>query len=280
MMKRNLLIIFLSECEMLMRFILGQADRLCGQKHKSLGTGERSMRDNEIAAAWHGLSSCERCGIRDLVLFADLTNKDFSLFHLPIEDIWVPPGAALFQPGQDAQALYTVREGLFKLEHYLPDGSHRIVSLMLQGDVLGLEAAVIPQHEYAAVALQPSKVCRIPRETITRLSPKLHRQLMNKWHEAMQRSHQCTRDLSTGSARQRIARLFLMLTPPTVERCRLFAREDVGALLGITPQTASRTIAQFKRSKLVREIAPNIFQRNIAALTLLADEADPKQRLG
>jgi len=238
------------------------------------------MRDNEIAAAWHGLAACERCSIRDLVLFADLTNEDFNLFHLPIEDIWVPPGAALFQPGQDALALYTVREGLFKLEHYLPDGTHRIVSLMAQGDVLGLEATVVPQHEHAAIALQPSKVCRIPRETVTRLTPKLHRQLMNKWHEAMQRSHQCTRDLSTGSARQKVARLFLMLAPHSVERCRLFPREDVGALLGITPQTASRTVAQFKRSKLVREVAPNIFQRNMAALKAIAVESEDSHPLG
>ncbi|OIQ76728.1 fumarate and nitrate reduction regulatory protein [mine drainage metagenome] len=233
------------------------------------------MRDNEIAAAWHGLAACDRCGIRDLVLFADLTNEDFSSFHMPIEDIWVPPGAALFQPGQEALALYTVREGLFKLEQYLPDGSHRIVNLMAEGDVLGLETTVSPVHEHAAIALQPSKVCRIPRGTVARLSPKLHRQLMAKWHQAMQRSHQCARDLSTGNARQKVARLFLTLAPPTVERCRLFAREDVGALLSITPQTASRTIAEFKRQKLVREVALNVFQRDIAALQAIAIEAGP-----
>jgi CRP-like cAMP-binding protein len=230
------------------------------------------MRDNEIQAAWHGLSSCERCSIRDLVLFADLENADFSTIHLPVEDIWLPPGAALYQPGQAASALFTVREGVLKLEQYLPDGSHRIVSLVTQGDIAGLEASVSDVYEHAAVALQPVKVCRIPKEVVTRLSPRLHRQLMKKWHEAVLRAHECTRELSTGSARQRVARLFLMLAPRTAGACRLFGREDVGALLGITTETASRTVAEFKRGGIVQETAPNMFLRDFAALDNMASE--------
>ena len=230
------------------------------------------MRDNEIEAAWHGLASCEQCSIRDLVLFADLKGDDFSVIHLPIEDIWLPVGAALYQPGQSADHVFTVREGLFKLEQYLPDGNHRIVSLLGQGDVAGLEATVAECYEHAAVALAPAKVCRIPRDVVARLSPKLHRQLMKKWHEAVLRSHECTRELSTGSARQRVARLFLLLAPESTRRCRLFGREDLGALLGITPETASRVVAEFKRAATITEIAPNIFERDLNALGAIAAE--------
>lgn len=230
------------------------------------------MRDNEIQAAWHGLSACDRCAVRDLVLFADLNSDDFSAIHLPIEDIWLPPGAVLYQPGQEACALYTVREGLVKLEQYLPDGSQRIVSLLRQGDVAGLEATVANTYEHAAIVLQPAKVCRLPKEVVTRLTPRLNRQLMNKWHDMVQRSHECTRELSTGSARQRVARLMLMLAPPAVESCRLFGREDVGALLGITTETASRVIAEFRRQGLLTEISSNIFRRDVAALERLAEE--------
>lgn len=228
------------------------------------------MRETEVEAAWHGLASCEKCGIRDLVLFADLANEDFSAIHLPIEDIWLPPGAALYQAGQAAAALFTVREGLLKLEQYLPDGTQRIVSLLGQGDTAGLEATVAPSYEHSAIALLATKVCRIPKDVVTRLSPKLHRQLMNKWYGTVQRSHQCTRELSTGSARQRVARLFLLLAPAAYEQCRLFGREDVGALLGITTQTASRIVAEFKRAKLVDEIASNVFHRDLAGLEAVA----------
>jgi len=230
------------------------------------------MRDGEIDAAWQGFAACEICGIRDLVLFADLEREDFASIHLPIEDIHLPPGASLFRAGQEAAALFTVREGLLKQEQYLPDGTLRIVSLLRQGDVAGLEALVSTEYEQTSVALQPTKVCRLPKEVILRLTPKLHRQLMNKWHGSVQRSYECIRELSTGSARQRVARLFLTLASDEASDCRLFSREDVGALLGITTQTASRMVAEFKREGLIHETAPNQFERAVKALRQVAAE--------
>jgi len=99
----------------------------------------------------------------------------------------------------------------------------------------------------------------------------LNRQLIGKWHDMVQRSHQCARELSSGSARQRLARLFLLLAPPSVEHCRLFGREDVGALLAITTETASRVVSDFKRRKVVTEITSNVFRRDIAVLQTIAD---------
>ena len=230
------------------------------------------MRDHEIEAAWRGLASCQQCSIRDLVLFADLKSEDFGVIHLPIEDIRVPAGAALYQPGQAAGHIFTIRDGLVKLEQYLPDGVQRIVSLLRQGDVAGLEATVADTYEHAAVALSPVKVCRIPRDVIARLTPKLHRRLMMKWHDAVQRSHECTRELSTGSARQRVARLFRLLAPESETECRLFGRDDLGALLGITSETASRVVAEFKRAGIVTETSPNQFRRDVAALDGVAGE--------
>ena len=95
---------------------------------------------------------------------------------------------------------------------------------------------------------------------------------MKKWHDAVQHSHECTRELSTGSARQRVARLFSLLAPAAIRRCRLFGRDDMGALLGITTETASRIVAELKRAGAVSEIAPNTFERNLDALDRIAAE--------
>lgn len=229
------------------------------------------MKEAEIEAAWHGLASCSRCQIQDLVLFADLTPEDFGAIHLPIDDLWLPPGAVLYRAETTQTSLFTLREGLVKLEQYLPDGARRIVSLAGAGDVIGLEAMLGTPYEHDAVALQPSKLCRIPTAVIQRLSPKLNQALMRKWHDSVRTAHACLRDLSTGAARQRVARLFLHLAPPEIQRCRLFGREDVGALLGVTTETASKTVAEFKRQGVIREIAPNLFERDIDALNRIAD---------
>ncbi len=228
------------------------------------------MREPEIQAAWHGLASCESCAIRDLVLFAGLESADFNGIHLPIQDLWLPPGATLYQHGDKADYLYTVREGLIKLEQTLSDGSWRIVNLLSQGHVSGLEAVTSECYGHTAVVLQSATVCKIPKEVVVRLAPKLHGQLMKKWHESMVKTQECLRELTSGSARQRVSRLFLALPVSLGARCHLFGREDVGALLGVTTETASRTVAEIKRSGAIHEVAPNVFELNRDELERIA----------
>jgi CRP-like cAMP-binding protein len=50
----------------------------------------------------------------------------------------------------------------------------------------------------------------------------------------------------------------------------LFSREDMGAMLGITTETASRTIAEFKRRSLLVETDPNRFLLDVPNLKRIA----------
>ena len=217
-----------------------------------------------------GMIACTECTIRDHVMFADLKEEDFSAVGISIGDIRLVPGELLYRADDPGEALFTVREGLLKMQQSLSDGSQRIVNLLGQGQVAGLEVTVAGRYEHTAVALLPTKLCRLPRELVDHLAPKLHRQLMRKWHESLRRAHECTRELATGNARQRVARLFLMLAPAEEPRVRMFGREDVGSLLGITTETASRVIADFKRGGTVREVALNLFERDIGQLGAIA----------
>ena len=97
---------------------------------------------------------------------------------------------------------------------------------------------------------------------------------MQKLHEALIRAHACTRELGTGHARQRVARLFLILQSTQDGIVRLFGREDVGLLLGLTTETASRMIAGFKRKGIIREISLNKFQISIDKIQAVALGSD------
>ncbi len=221
------------------------------------------MRRGQIEAAWLGRAECRNCGIRDLVLFADLQEADFELVHIPIEELLVDADGILYSAGDDGDAAFTIRSGLVKLVQYLPDGMHRIVRLLRPGSVAGLEVLAGGPYEHTAEILHPALVCRIPREVIERLNretPRLHRQLMNKWHETLRQADEWLTELNTGPARQRVARLFLHLAGTAGENgCRLLGREDVGAILSVTTETASRAVAELKRAGLVQEIQPNLF---------------------
>ena len=48
--------------------------------------------------------------------------------------------------------------------------------------------------------------------------------------------------------------------------CSLFSREDLGAVLGLTTETASRVMAGLKRDGLIRETALNRFSCDTAKL--------------
>ena len=208
------------------------------------------VRDIEIA--WNGPPQCRYCSIRDLVLFADLRHDDFQLIHKPIDELRFGVGETLYRPADHPAHVFTVREGLVKLVQYLPNGGLRIVRLLKQGDVAGLEVLLGQPYQHEAVVLEAVLACHIPVSVIDRLShdtPRLHRQLLARWQRAVSEADAWITDLSTGPAQSRVARLLLRLTgSPSGDHCYLPTREDIGAMVGITSETASRVVAELKRN--------------------------------
>ncbi|NKN32327.1 Crp/Fnr family transcriptional regulator [Marichromatium bheemlicum] len=226
--------------------------------------------------AWSGEANCLNCSLRASALFAGLKEPDFERIHDPIDQFTLKPGTALYQAGDAAGFMFTVRCGALKLVQYLPDGSQRIVRIVRTTDVLGLEALLEESYHHDAIALQPTEVCRFPARAVRELgveNPALHRELMARWQHALSEADAWLTELSTGSARQRVSRLLLRLVRDRqTSECQLFSREDMGAMLGVTTETASRTIAEFKRQSLLVETAPNTFLLDIPNLRRIAED--------
>ncbi|MES9940676.1 MAG: Crp/Fnr family transcriptional regulator [Candidatus Thiodiazotropha sp. 6PLUC2] len=223
-----------------------------------------------------GVADCLKCSLRESVLFADLKEEDFEKLHDPIDQYTLPAGSTLYHAGDKGDRMYTVRSGILKLVQYLPDGSQRIVRLIRTTDITGLECIVGEAYQHDAVVLQETEVCSLPVRVVDNLSqenPALHRELLNRWQKALNEADAWLTELSTGSAKQRVARLLLRLVKDTQEsQCSLFAREDMGAMLGITTETASRTIAEFKRQSLLIETTPNQFLLDTPNLQRIAED--------
>lgn len=225
-------------------------------------------------AAWRGQPECVKCNIRHLALFADLREEDFKDVYLPVEDLEFQAGAALYHAGDPGRAVFTVRRGLVKLVQYLANGDQRIVRLLRQGDTAGLEAVLDQPYRHAAVTMQATRICRIPMTTIHQLNadtPKLYGQLMKRWQQSVDRADQWLTFLSTGTARARLARLFLYLKADSTDPlCQLFGREDVAAILGITSETSSRLIAELKRERIIIALPANRFRCDVSKLEEIA----------
>jgi len=227
-----------------------------------------------------GEKDCNNCGIREHSLFADLNSDDFRLINQPIHDLTVGPHTTLFDEGSPAQFLYTIRHGLVKLVRYQSDGSQRIIRLLTAGDIAGLETTAIPTYDSAAITVSDVTACRIPIGVIHRLekeSPRLHNQLVRKWHEALKQADDFIADLASGSARQRLARLLIRLAHgDSSHQVLLPSREDVGAMLGITTETASRAVASFRREGLLQGLdrQGRHFRVDVEALSGVASRAE------
>jgi CRP-like cAMP-binding protein len=209
------------------------------------------MKANDIKANLLDLARCHTCGVRQFSLFAGMTDEDFSHIHHSIEEIEFPSGSALFRQGSEGRHIYTIRKGMVKLTRIRENGDQRIMRVLRLGDVGGLEVIVASRYEYDAIALNQVLVCRIPVAVIKNLdaeSPRLHGKLQEKWYKTISEADEWMSELTSGTARERLARLLLkMRSNGRPEVSTLFSREDIGSMLCMTMETASRTINSFQR---------------------------------
>lgn len=209
-------------------------------------------------SAWRGTSDCRNCGIRDMVLFANLNEQDFNLIHAPIDDLVYQPGDTLYEALASALGVFTVRQGMVKLVRVSADGRERVVRVLVPGDVAGLEALATGHYDSQAVALNEVSLCRIPLEVMHQLSansPRLHRELMKKWQSALKQADDWLADLNFGSARQRVGSLIRKMHEVSGDGTAvLFGRDDMGAMTDLKLETVSREVSALVRAEVIRPL--------------------------
>jgi CRP/FNR family transcriptional regulator len=209
-------------------------------------------------SAWRGTSDCRNCGIREMVLFADLNEEDFNLIHAPIDDLVYQPGQALYEASDQAVGVFTLRKGMVKLVRVTADGRERVVRVLFPGDVVGLEALATGRYDSQAVALSEVSLCRIPLEVMHQLganSPRLHRKLMEKWQSALKLADDWLAELNFGSARQRVLHFIRKMHEVSEdETATLFGRDDMGAMMDLKLETVSREVTALVRAGVMTQL--------------------------
>ena len=209
-------------------------------------------------SAWRGTADCRNCGIRDMVLFADLNEEDFKLIHAPIDDLIFSPGDSLFQTMREARGVFTVRQGFVKLVRVTTDGRERVVRVLQPGDVAGLEALATGRYDTEAVALSEVSVCRIPLDVMNRLganSPRLHKRLMEKWQNALKQADDWLAEINFGTAQQRVRNFVRKMHEVAQDgSVTLFGRDDMGAMMDLQLETVSREVAALVRNGVLEPL--------------------------
>lgn len=238
-----------------------------------------TRRPNCIDAEWVGRADCIHCAVRRLMLFSELPENAFEHLLSPIDNYRHRKGSILCVEGSNDGAVFTIRSGLVKLLNDKPDGVQRIVRLLGRGSVLGLELLDgSTGYRHSAIAVTDIDICRIPVDTLVQLEKRysdICHQIRLQLQDNLDHADQWIIALNTGPAKNRVAHLLLMLHEFSTHAngdIEILGRDDMAAIIGSTPETVSRIIADLKRRNIVSKIENNQHRLDTNALQAITGE--------
>ena len=219
---------------------------------------------------------CLSCPTCENSLFANVKPEDLHNMDSHVSYQLIEKGVRLFQIDEKADSLYTLHEGVLKLEQQLPTGKRRIVRLLRRGDLAGIEAVTLDKYQYDAIAMTDISICEISAESVLNFStksPEFHKNLLNKWQLALATSDIWLTKFSTGPARHRIVRLLIWLSENSPgEELYMPSRKEMGNMLSRTTEIVSRIIAELRRDGNLELLGANRAKANVENLKKIVKE--------
>jgi CRP-like cAMP-binding protein len=205
---------------------------------------------------------------------AALSQRGVLVRHFRLEPLHARE--TLFRAADGGEYVYIVRSGLVKLVHPAATGKEKIVRLVRRGDTLGMEAVLQLPYRHTAVAVTESNLCQIPVRVVRehqRDNSAFMDDLLKDLQGTLDRADSFLSEFAVGSSMARVARLIRFLSGDAGSgECMLISREDMGELLGITTETASRAVAELRRKGVINSFTERETCRcDFAALERIAE---------
>lgn len=151
--------------------------------------------------------------------------------------------------------LYVVKQGSLKALVCNYQGLERIQYLYLKNEVYGFDGIYNAVYPYETRALCATVICEMPYRSFLKLINR-HPQLLEQSLKLMSQQLASTQYLQLHSAQQKVAAFLLDLSKrldtKDNELLKLpMAYQDIAYYLNLAPETISRVLAQFKKSKII-----------------------------
>jgi CRP/FNR family transcriptional regulator len=173
----------------------------------------------------------------------------------------------IYHEGDSIDKVYTVRSGMVKLLSYLPNGRARIVRLHAKGHWLGLEGLARQRYAHTALAVGYVEVASRPLSSLNQLlrdQPRYYSQVLQQVHEHLAQADRWIADFSTGGIKSRVARLVDFLAKlehgEVLNIVELLSVHEMADMLGVTPESVSRIMAEFKRNHTLHKQASTLYE--------------------
>lgn len=166
--------------------------------------------------------------------------------------------AHLYHEGDEAENLYEVTDGIFRLTRFRENGQRQITAFCYPGDIVGFPRNGL--HCTDCVAVVPSQVAVYSSATLENgySQPGLHRRLLNAALQEISNMQDHFLTLGLKSAPEKLASFLLFSADrigsqvgANVQFDLPMPRTDIADYLGLTPETVSRTFTQLRQKKLI-----------------------------
>ncbi len=205
------------------------------------------------------ISNCVTCPIRHVSIFAGLTSEEIKNLDVPVIKVTYEPGEVLYHESGKTLSAFTIYSGVVKLLRSLPNGRNQIVRLLSTGDIFGFEGLIEDHYHHTAVAINQTLVCRLSLPELTSLSREhasVREALVQRWATALRQAEQLVMEMGSKKAAERLAAFLLHWCQHAQQDNWTplpLTRQELGELLGLTVETVSRFLAEWKRLGLLEE---------------------------
>jgi CRP/FNR family transcriptional regulator, nitrogen fixation regulation protein len=183
--------------------------------------------------------------------------------------------AAVFNQGDPSRHVYKVISGAIRTCRVLMDGRRQIADFYLPGDFFGLEGQ--GEHGFTAEAVADAVVVSYPRSQIEQIAetrPAVQKLLMSMLCKGLSATQNHVVMLGRQTAQERLAWFLLSIMGRCDDSPDLdlpMSRLDIADYLGLTIETVSRGISQFKRMQFISVSgAHQVTLKNVEALEAMA----------
>lgn len=178
----------------------------------------------------------------------------------------------LFTEGNQATRLFAIRAGKVKLAKVDTGGNEHIVGVLESGDLFGLEAVFDSAYATGAEALTDSELCSASGEDLTEVMnnvPRMAIDLVGYLHRRLLQTLACQANRGVSGARAKVAAY--LLQDLRDDGCgsvipRELTLRELGAVLGLAPETVSRTLGVLRAERIINLESSAIVINDPAAL--------------
>jgi CRP/FNR family transcriptional regulator len=209
------------------------------------------------------MDHCSACVVRNSAICSALDMDEIALLGKMGRHHKLVAGQTLMWEGEDSLLVANIIDGVLKLSTSLADGREQIVGVVYPSDFIGRPFGARTQHN--VTALTDAHICSFSSSDFDRFArahPELEHKLLERTLAELDRTRRWLLLLGRMTASEKLAHFLLDMSARLVKQdCRAagpadafdlpFGRQQIADILGLTIETVSRRLNDFKAQGLI-----------------------------